>query len=458
MLPGVGSLLSVLFGTATQGNLNKLKRVVKNLGSNQDQLVHVVENSISALNITHEAAAENRQSINLLRNATVEFHSTLSALIRKMSKLQAEISYLEVITSIHGFTHVITLVMQKAKWELEKLMQIITDVAKGQISMVWLKPSNLLALLKDVQKHLPDDMSFPFLLNPSGIWRYYRNLQPFMIPDNQKLHVVLALPVVHHNSRYDLIQAISLPVPASNVSLSASHKLESEYFIISPQKEWYALMKEEDVAHCDSYLGCKYTGPLYNVKNSPACTIALYLEQKLSGKPVVPVVKQLSPNHWVIIAPFPLTLHIVCDKTDPKLSSIKLPTGLNLLPISWECSAYSKYFKILQPVEGKSNINVTVPHLSDIQKANMDIWHHAKISEQRLTSLNASIQNMKLLPPLVKVSLAHVLSRLNKVSPDTKEFSVDWANSSPFQIAGFYCIEHFRSCSNCSNDCFNSGI
>ena len=44
---------------------------------------------------------------------------------------------------------------------------------------------------------------------------------------------------------------------------------------------------------------------------------------------------------------------------------------------------------------------------------------------------------MKLLPPLVKVPLAHVLSRLNKVSPDTKEFSVDWANSSPFQIAGF---------------------
>ena len=269
VLPGVGSLLSVLFGTATQGNLNKLKGVVENLGSNQHQLVHVVENSISVLNITHKAAAENRQSINLLRNATVEFHSTLSALIRKMSKLQAEVSYLEVITSIHGFTHVITLAMQKAKWELEKLMQIITDAAEGQISMVWMKPSNLLALLKDIQKHLPDDMSFPFLLNPSGIWRYYCNLQPFMIPDNQKLHVVLALPVVHHNSRYDLIQAISLPVPAFNVSLSASHKLESEYFIISPQKEWYALMKQEDVAYCDRYLGCKYTGPLYKVKNFP---------------------------------------------------------------------------------------------------------------------------------------------------------------------------------------------
>ena len=139
-----------------------------------------------------------------------------------------------------------------------------------------------------------------------------------MILDNQKIHVILALPVVHHNSRYDLIQAISLPVPVSNVSLSSSHKLEFKYSII----------------------------PL-------------------------------------------------------------------------------------------SKLNVTVPHLSDIKRIKIDIWHHAEISEQILTSLNASIQKMKLLPPLVKVSLAYVLSKLNKVSPDKKEFSVDWANSSPFQIAGF---------------------
>ena len=74
---------------------------------------------------------------------------------------------------------------------------------------------------------------------------------------------------------------------------------------------------------------------------------------------------------------------------------------------------YIYLHSLQQQVEGKSNLNVTVPHLSDIRRANIDIWHDAKISEQRLTSLNSSIQNMKLLPPLVKVPLAHVLSRLN---------------------------------------------
>ena len=52
--------------------------------------------------------------------------------------------------------------MQQTKWELEKLMQIITDTAEGQISMVWVKPSDLLAMLKYIQKHLPDDMGFLF--------------------------------------------------------------------------------------------------------------------------------------------------------------------------------------------------------------------------------------------------------------------------------------------------------
>ena len=132
ILPGVGSILSFLFGTATQANLDHIRDMIVKLGSSQEEIIHVVESSVSILNKTHTAVEENRQVINLLRNATVKFQSKLAELTRKMLNIQAEVSYIELITSIHGFTHTLSDAMQKATWVLEKLLWKINSVVQGE--------------------------------------------------------------------------------------------------------------------------------------------------------------------------------------------------------------------------------------------------------------------------------------------------------------------------------------
>ena len=84
VLPGVGSVLSFLFGTATEANLDQIKRMVIKLGSSQGQVIHVVEKSITLLNKTNTAVEENRHVLNLLRNATVKFQFHLAALTRQL--------------------------------------------------------------------------------------------------------------------------------------------------------------------------------------------------------------------------------------------------------------------------------------------------------------------------------------------------------------------------------------
>ena len=66
LLPWGGDLLNALFGTATESDLECLQKQISNLAVYQNDLVHVVENSLSMLNKTNTLASQNRHAINNL--------------------------------------------------------------------------------------------------------------------------------------------------------------------------------------------------------------------------------------------------------------------------------------------------------------------------------------------------------------------------------------------------------
>ena len=63
---GGGDLLNALFGTATESDLEGLRNQISNLAVNQNDIVHVVENSMSAINKTNTLVSRNRHAINNL--------------------------------------------------------------------------------------------------------------------------------------------------------------------------------------------------------------------------------------------------------------------------------------------------------------------------------------------------------------------------------------------------------
>ena len=87
ILPFVGTLLSTLFGTATTGELSKLKQGLSSLSSSETQLKSVVRESLLLINKTHEAVQENRDVIIQLRNASENFHTEIAVVYRKLSSI-----------------------------------------------------------------------------------------------------------------------------------------------------------------------------------------------------------------------------------------------------------------------------------------------------------------------------------------------------------------------------------
>ena len=70
ILPAVGNLMSFLFGVSTEENVNRLRKSIINLQHVNDQVVHVVSDSLTLINKSNEEIRINRNALRKITNAT----------------------------------------------------------------------------------------------------------------------------------------------------------------------------------------------------------------------------------------------------------------------------------------------------------------------------------------------------------------------------------------------------
>ena len=63
LIPIIGQLMSTLFGTVSENDIENINRNINNLANNQKQIIHDLDVSLSILNFTKMQVAENRCSI-----------------------------------------------------------------------------------------------------------------------------------------------------------------------------------------------------------------------------------------------------------------------------------------------------------------------------------------------------------------------------------------------------------
>ena len=63
LIPIIGQLMSTLFGTVLENNLENIARNIKISANNQEQIIHDLDVSLSVLNLSRMQVIENRRSI-----------------------------------------------------------------------------------------------------------------------------------------------------------------------------------------------------------------------------------------------------------------------------------------------------------------------------------------------------------------------------------------------------------
>ena len=205
--------MSDVFDLATNAEISSIQRNVYKLAANQDTLMHVVEESLSILNVSRIEIKENRQRINdlLMLIGSVE-----DKVINMSNYLEQEIR--EARTIVVLFSRLNTLIGE-LKLALSRSMYFyvhfqiqIQAVAMQKLSPTTIPVERLRNMLLEIKDKLPQTVGLP--RDPCAhLFDYYKLLSCIPIYDGKHIIISIRVPLVEYSQQFDIFRAYSLPVP-----------------------------------------------------------------------------------------------------------------------------------------------------------------------------------------------------------------------------------------------------
>ena len=152
LIPIIGQLMSTLFGTVSEKDLENINRNIKSLASNQNRIIHDLDMSLSVLNLTRMQVTENRRSI-------MDLIVVIQKLDRRIMRLQ-ETFYKKCIRleqfvltylQLKMILDEIRLTTQDAAFYLEKLKSELNMLSLQHLATNTISPKDLRELLIEVE-------------------------------------------------------------------------------------------------------------------------------------------------------------------------------------------------------------------------------------------------------------------------------------------------------------------
>ena len=397
LLPFVGDVLSTLFGSATQKDLDKLRDGLIALDNSQSQLAHVLAHSMTVINKTNSEVQRNRAVINQLSQGLSRLDSRVTALIGDLkTNVHPFISYQQISQRVRGTLRVMARSLRMGYQALTAINNNIQHVMQGSLPISLLPPSELIPLLQAISRAAPKGLTLPVDVARNPHW-YYQRLATTLIADSDRLSVVIALPLIHTDSLYTLYEAVWVPTPHASSAALAAYELEGPYIAISDKGDLYIILSQTDVSRCKLEVGyCSFSYPAASLSRLPTClsslftqnerNVAKYCQTKISKDFGLPHAKHLLQDKWLISSSQELTFHVNCitGPTRGTFSTLKVAKRVQTLELGLGCTAYNEH--IILP---SYFIRETTKVLSELFQTHVlemdtlpDIWNFTNVPER----------------------------------------------------------------------------
>ena len=237
LIPIVGEAIGWAFGLVTDADLDNIRKNIKNLAANQRGIMHVVHESISILNISRIEIAENRQAVSELIISVTALDKKLETPADNVRKQIYETkNFMALYMKLSLITMEIKDMIQNALLYLKHLKTQLNCLSLGRLIPSTLSPTNLRSLLLEIKSHLP--ASLALIGDPkSDLWLFYQRLQISAMLYENKIVVIIQIPLLEINHQFDVYQVFNLPIAVPNLenaqSMIAIYQLETEGFMIN---------------------------------------------------------------------------------------------------------------------------------------------------------------------------------------------------------------------------------
>lgn len=430
VLPIVGKALSFLFGTVSESELKTVRKSVKTLSDNQQEIIHVLEDSISVLNLSRVEISENRQAINNIAKNLVSIDAKVYNLTRALKLEIKELEhFLQLYLQLDLVIEELKSTTSKAFAYMAHLQLQLNMLSLGHLSPAIISPKFLRVLITDINAHLPKGLDLP--IAPKGdIWKYYQSLTCATIIEGGQIIIIVSLPLLDQDNIYEIYEITSIPQPYGNKSINmvASHPIESRVLAIDKRRSRYLLLQESEITDCLSphFDYCSVKSPVYPVNLSKYCIIALFLNNTVNIRnyckvfiyfdTVLPQSTYIYDGTWALAAQEDLSFTVLCKnysynlKTRPPINIITLPMG---------CSANGDYLTLLPFYNLKTEFGIFEPHpeLLKLHSTLKTFWTHFDDNLPNITREEI----MPAMPEVKQIPMQSLMNRLSHLRASNRE-------------------------------------
>ena len=284
VLPIIGQLMSTLFGTVSESDLESVNRNVNILACNQKRVIHYLKACMSILNLTRVQVIENRRSIMDLIIVVQRLDREISALEEQFEKKIVRLEqFLHTYLKFKLILDEIRLVTQDAMFYLENLKLELNMLSLQHLSTNTISPSNLREMLIDVESRLPSN--FELTSNPRiDIWYFYKTLTSVTYLQDDEIRIILKIPLLNTNQKYDIYKVYNLPIlkPLIGSHVLIKYSLETDAFMISRDRTKFTFLSKSKYQTCKNHhlQLCNPETAFYQANVNKFCVIALFMRNK----------------------------------------------------------------------------------------------------------------------------------------------------------------------------------
>lgn len=423
LLP-LGHLFSFLFGTADQKDLDSIKAQIKTIYDNQVNQAQVLNDIVTITNVSRSLINENRLLINGMIQTVITLNSTLKEIQHDLFLLLTTRKFLltHAETLIHS--HRLNIAVNKLVDDIKIVEQYMTMFSSGELNPNLISPEMLIKELVNIQKQLPPSLKLPE--DPTqNIWHYYNFLSVSHTTHDNKIIILIKLPLIDHDSSLDLYRIYNLPIFNPSIDKALAYHIEANTLAVSKDRKYATIPTDSEFLECTLASGhfCNIRSALYFMQSSKMCIFSLFLKDEIAINDncemkvmniTGPLALYLDQGTWAIATTDTEQMEVTCSlqkhtiSIEPPLSIVNLEPACSVFSAKFKLPPYFKKFSqgfplaieeanlhtpILQSLDFRAWKSLEVSNLSEVQISNLK--QLKPVNKIPVNILKAEIGNLK---------------------------------------------------------------
>lgn len=428
LIPFLGKVLSFLTGTLTKKDLRKVYAHIDTLSDNQERIVHVLNDTLTILNVTNVEVQRNRQFVKSLATMVGTLDRRLTLFTGHLQKFLGHLNFfLVTYLQIDLILTELRESIEKAMFYMDNIKMELDQLSLGHLAPSVIHPGELKQILTGIQSQIPKHLTLPAPVE--DIWYYYKTLTCVTLIKDRKFITLVSLPLLQLNSLFEVYQVHNIPLPYANTRMTATYELEASSLAVNAKRTDYILLTAAEVARCSnpSTKFCTLRSPLYKLGESKLCVLSLFrrdksaisenCQTKVRVDSILPQAAYIPDGNWIIVAGEKLLFTIMCLRKETYQVETKPPIfHLNLAPA---CEAFADGMTLPPFYHKESHYGQTEQRNELLTLQNVStlmMWQPMNIfNDTSMTLMTDMLDDIRKSDDVQDVPIDTLVDRLNKL-------------------------------------------